>query len=74
MRGRLEKAKDTRRQLEAQASLHIRAAREVLDPFRKPVTTIKVEEAEQAVKGLTGIITSLRELEATIKDLEEALG
>ncbi len=74
LKGRLQAAKDTKRHLEAQAAVQIRAARDILNPFEKPVSRLKDAEALAAVNLLSGILASLRETETLIGDLEQAIG
>lgn len=74
LKGRLQAAKDKKRSLEAQAAIQIRAARTVLDPFLKPVTKLKDDEAAAAVGTLQSALASLRETDKEIEDLEDALG
>ena len=74
LKGRLQASKEKKRTLEASAAVQIRAARELLDPFQKPVTKLKDAEAAAAVSMLQSILASLRAEEDLIAELEAALG
>lgn len=74
LKGRLQAAKDKKRLLEAQAIVQLRAARDLLDPWLKPVTKLKDDQAAAAVGMLQSILASAREVDRDIADLEEALG